>query len=173
MATTIRLTRMGKKKRPFYRLVVLDSRKRRDGAYLANLGYYNPFQEPHQIKLHDEEIIAWLQKGAQVSGTARALLRAQGVLYKHSLVKQGLASEEIESRMEEWREGADTRAARREQKRADENRRAAAVKAEAAAAVAAAEAAAGGEAVGDADTDAGETGNDAGEPADSEQKDES
>ena len=46
LATTIRLTRMGKKKRPFYRLVVLDSRTRRDGAYLANLGYYNPFVEP-------------------------------------------------------------------------------------------------------------------------------
>ena len=46
VATTIRLTRMGRKKRPFYRMVVLDSRKRRDGAYLANLGYYNPFTDP-------------------------------------------------------------------------------------------------------------------------------
>ena len=52
MATTIRLTRMGRKKRPFYRLVVLDSRKRRDGAYLANLGFYNPFTEPHEINIH-------------------------------------------------------------------------------------------------------------------------
>ena len=71
---------MGKKKRPFYRLVVLDSRKRRDGAYLANVGYYNPFVEPAEVKLHDEEIIAWLKKGATCSGTVRSLLRSQGVL---------------------------------------------------------------------------------------------
>ena len=64
---------MGRKKRPFYRLVVLDSRKRRDGAYLANLGYYNPFTEPHEINLHPDEIVAWLQKGATVSETARSL----------------------------------------------------------------------------------------------------
>ena len=57
LATTIRLTRMGKKKRPFYRLVVLDSRKRRDGAYLANLGYYNPFVEPLEVELHEDEVI--------------------------------------------------------------------------------------------------------------------
>ena len=81
---------MGRKKRPFYRLVVLDSRKRRDGAYLANLGFYNPFTEPHEVELHADEIIAWLSKGATVSETARSLLRSEGVLYKYSLVKQGL-----------------------------------------------------------------------------------
>ena len=86
---------MGKKKRPFYRLVVLDSRKRRDGAYLANLGYYNPFVEPFEINLHEDKIIAWLQKGATISETARSLLRSQGVLFKYSLVRQGLSEEEI------------------------------------------------------------------------------
>ena len=90
MATTIRLTRMGRKKRPFYRLVVLDSRKRRDGAYLANLGYYNPFTEPHEIEIHADEIIEWMGKGATVSETAKSLLRNEGVLYRFSLVKQGL-----------------------------------------------------------------------------------
>ena len=49
---------MGRKKRPFYRLVVLDSRKRRDGAYLANLGFYNPFCDPHEINIQSDEIIA-------------------------------------------------------------------------------------------------------------------
>ncbi|MCP4572583.1 MAG: 30S ribosomal protein S16 [bacterium] len=109
MATTIRLTRMGRKKRPFYRLVVLDSRKRRDGAYLANLGYYNPFTDPYEIDLHQDEILTWLAKGATVSETARSLLKAEGVLFKYSLVKQGLGETEVEQRMTEWRDAAVTR----------------------------------------------------------------
>ena len=117
MATTIRLTRMGKKKRPFYRLVVLDSRKRRDGAYLANLGYYNPFVEPYEVRLHADEIVAWLGKGATVSNTARSLLKREGVLYRFSLIRQGLTEDEIASRMEEWRDGAGKRIARQEEDR--------------------------------------------------------
>lgn len=109
MSTTIRLTRMGRKKRPFYRLVVLDSRKRRDGAYLANLGYYNPFCDPHEVELHQDEILAWLGKGATVSETARALLRAEGVLYKFSLIKDGVEESDIEARMGQWHERADKR----------------------------------------------------------------
>ena len=107
MSTTIRLTRMGRKKRPFYRLVVLDSRKRRDGAYLANLGYYNPFTEPHEINIQSDEIIEWLGKGATVSETARSLLRSQGVLYKYSLVKKGMDAAEIDARMNEWQATAE------------------------------------------------------------------
>ena len=117
MATTIRLTRMGKKKRPFYRLVVLDSRKRRDGAYLANLGYYNPFVEPHEVRLHADEIVAWLGKGATVSNTARSLLKREGVLYRFSLIRQGLSEDEIASRLEGWRDGAGKRIARKEEDR--------------------------------------------------------
>ncbi len=103
MATTIRLTRMGKKKRPFYRLVVMDNRKRRDGAYLANLGYYNPFVEPQEVQLHDDEIVSWLQKGAELSETARSLLKNEGILYRFSLVKAGLPAHEVAARMEAWR----------------------------------------------------------------------
>jgi small subunit ribosomal protein S16 len=112
LATTIRLTRMGKKKRPFYRLVVLDSRKRRDGAYLANLGYYNPFSEPHEVQLHTDEIIAWLRKGASLSETARSLLRAEGVLYRYALESQGVSAEEADRKMAEWRQGSEARRAR-------------------------------------------------------------
>ena len=107
MATTIRLTRMGRKKRPFYRLVVMDSRKRRDGAYLANLGFYNPFTDPHEINIHADEIIEWMSKGATVSETARSLLKNEGVLYKYSLLKQDLDATEIEARMNEWRTTAE------------------------------------------------------------------
>ena len=100
---------MGKKKRPFYRLVVLDSRKRRDGAYLANLGYYNPFVEPHEVDLHHEEILGWLEKGAEVRDTARSLLKREGILYQFSLIKQGLAAEDVAAKMEAWQPGRQAR----------------------------------------------------------------
>ena len=103
MATTIRLTRMGKKKRPFYRLVVLDSRVRRDGAYLANLGHYNPFVEPAEVKLHADEIVAWLGKGATVSDSARSLLKREGVLYRFSLVQA--RAERRGDRAPRWKPG--------------------------------------------------------------------
>jgi small subunit ribosomal protein S16 len=106
---------MGRKKRPFYRMIVLDNRKRRDGAYLANLGFYNPFCEPHEVKLHEDEIISWLSKGATVSETAKSLLRSEGVLYRYSLVRQGLAAADIETRMTEWRASAEAGQAQREQ----------------------------------------------------------
>ncbi len=112
LATTIRLTRMGKKKRPFYRLVVLDSRARRDGAYLANLGYYNPFVEPHEVDLRPDEIIDWLGKGAVLSDTARSLLRREGILYRYSLVKQGLSAEQVAEKLEAWRPAHEARLAR-------------------------------------------------------------
>jgi small subunit ribosomal protein S16 len=103
LATTIRLTRMGKKKRPFYRLVVLDSRTRRDGAYLANLGYYNPFVDPAEVDLRTAEILEWLEKGASLSDTARSLLKREGILYHYSLVQQGLPAAEIAAKLEAWR----------------------------------------------------------------------
>jgi len=103
VSTTIRLTRMGRRKRPFYRLVVTDSRNRRDGASLANLGYYNPFVEPLEVKLHEDEIIAWLRKGATVSGTARALMRREGILYRWELERRGLPAEEIAAKVAAWK----------------------------------------------------------------------
>lgn len=150
MSTTIRLTRMGRKKRPFYRLVVMDNRKRRDGAYLANLGYYNPFCDPFEVQLRDEEIISWLQKGARLSETARNLLQGEGVLYKYSLIREGLAAEDVAARVEQWRlQSAANRQVRQDAAAAKRTvaERAAAeaeakVKAEAAAAEAAAQAAA-------------------------------
>jgi len=150
LATTIRLTRMGKKKRPFYRLVVLDSRSRRDGAYLANLGYYNPFVEPHEVDLRADEIIDWLGKGAELSDTARSLLKREGVLYQYSLVKQGLSASEVAAKMDAWRPAhearlsraaADQETYRRQIAEAEQRRRDEAAKA--AAAEAAGEAAAG------------------------------
>jgi len=128
VSTTIRLTRMGRKKRPFYRLVAVDHRKRRDGAYLANLGYYNPFCEPADVKLHADEIITWLGRGATISDTARALLKGEGILYQFSLVKQGVEASEIEARLATWREGAEAGEAKRIQEKSARAAKAAAEK---------------------------------------------
>ena len=82
----LRLKRMGKIDTPFYRIVVLDSRKKRDGAYIESLGYYDPKTDPLTLKVDTDKAIQWLQKGAQPSDTVRSLLRKAGVLEKwHNL----------------------------------------------------------------------------------------
>lgn len=73
----IRLMRIGTKKRPFYRVVAVDERKKRTGSYLENLGTYNPLTEPKEIKLNQERIDAWVKQGAQLSyGFLRILGKA-------------------------------------------------------------------------------------------------
>lgn len=80
MAVKIRLTRMGAKKAPFYRIVVMDSRKARDGEYIDQIGYYNPVKEPAEIKLDVEKAKKWLGNGAQPTDTVRDILKNNGVL---------------------------------------------------------------------------------------------
>jgi len=80
MATTIRLTRMGTKKKPFYRVVVADSRFSRDGRYVEVLGTYDPNLNPPAIRLKQEKINYWLKKGANPSATVRSLLKKGGLL---------------------------------------------------------------------------------------------
>lgn len=65
--TVIRLTRMGRKKKPFYRIVVTDSRKRRDGSWIESIGYYNPMSEPEVIKFDTERLAYWKDVGAKLS----------------------------------------------------------------------------------------------------------
>lgn len=73
---------MGSKKRPFYRLVVADSRSPRDGRFIEEIGYYNPAVEPKILHINEERAIDWLKKGAQPSDTAKALLARVGVYEK-------------------------------------------------------------------------------------------
>lgn len=80
MAVKIRLTRMGDKKSPFYRVVVTDSRKARDGAYIEKLGTYNPLVTPAEINLDAERTKVWLNNGAQPTETARTILVRVGLL---------------------------------------------------------------------------------------------
>jgi small subunit ribosomal protein S16 len=80
MAVRIRLARHGKKKAPFYRLVVADSRSPRDGRFIELIGTYNPMTDPADVKVNEERARYWLSVGAVPSDTARALLRKSGVL---------------------------------------------------------------------------------------------
>lgn len=103
MATTIRLTRMGRKQAPFYRIVVCDSRTRRDGDYIESLGYYNPMPDAYQLEVDHNKTVDWLGKGAQPTDTARSLLRQEGVLYRWHLLKSGTAFEDVEAQVEQYR----------------------------------------------------------------------
>ncbi|MGL4722493.1 MAG: 30S ribosomal protein S16 [Desulfovibrionaceae bacterium] len=71
----IRLTRMGNKKRAFYRIVVMDSESRRDGKAIEHMGYYNPMENPAEIKINVEKIEEWLSKGALMTPTVASLLK--------------------------------------------------------------------------------------------------
>ncbi len=79
MAVKIRLTRKGKKKKPFYRIVAADTRMPRDGRYIELLGTYNPLVQPAVVNLEKERILEWLKTGAQVSDTVGDILRKAGI----------------------------------------------------------------------------------------------
>lgn len=80
MSVRIRLSRHGKKKAPFYRLLVTDSHSPRDGRFIEILGTYNPLTEPHELKVDAERAAYWLSKGASPSDTAKELLKKAGVI---------------------------------------------------------------------------------------------
>ena len=85
MAVKIRLARRGRRKQPFYHIIVADARSPRDGKFIEKIGSYNPMTKPATIELDRDQAFEWLQKGAQPTETARAILRFKGVLYKKHL----------------------------------------------------------------------------------------
>ena len=82
MAVKIRLTRMGAKKAPFYRIVVMDSRKARDGQYIEQVGYYDPTKEPAVVSIETDKALKWLACGAQPTDTVRDLFKKNGIIEK-------------------------------------------------------------------------------------------
>ena len=82
MAVKMRLTRMGDKKSPFYRIVVVDSRKARDGEYIEKVGHYNPTMQPEEIVIDEAKAKDWLSKGVQPTDTVKTLLIRQGIMEK-------------------------------------------------------------------------------------------
>ena len=89
MAVKLRLKRMGAKKRPFYRIVAADSRTKRDGRVIDEIGTYNPIVEPAEIKVNDEKAIQWLIDGATPTDTVKNLLSKAGVMKKFHEQKRG------------------------------------------------------------------------------------
>ena len=79
MAVVIRMKRSGAKKRPFYRIVVADSRRQRDGRFIEILGYYDPIAKPFAVKFDEEKVKGWLAQGAQPSEQAASLFRQAGI----------------------------------------------------------------------------------------------
>lgn len=106
MATKIRLARHGRKRRPFYHIVIADSRAPRDGKYIERIGSYNPNSNPAVIELDFDKAISWLQNGAQPTDTARAILSYKGVMMKKHLldgVRKGAFDEAAaEVKFEAW-----------------------------------------------------------------------
>ena len=106
MATRIRLQRHGKKGKPFFHLVAADSRAKRDGKFIEKLGTYNPTANPAVIDINFERTLSWVQTGAEMSDTARAILSYKGVLYKSHLIngvkKGALTMEQVEERFTLW-----------------------------------------------------------------------
>lgn len=76
----LRLTRMGSKKAPFYRIVAIDERKARDAQYLDNIGYYNPCANPAEVRVDAEKATKWLANGAQPTETVRSILKKEGII---------------------------------------------------------------------------------------------
>ena len=89
MAVKLRLTRMGAKKKPMYRIVATDSRKSRDGEYIELVGTYNPLTNPAEVKINEEVALKWLANGAEVTDTVRNLFSKQGIMKKHADSKKG------------------------------------------------------------------------------------
>ncbi len=82
MAVKMRLTRLGDKKSPIYRIVVVDSRKARDGEYIEKIGHYNPTAQPAQVTIDADKAKDWISKGVQPTETVKALLVQEGILEK-------------------------------------------------------------------------------------------
>ena len=93
---------MGRRNRPFYRIVAIDSRTRRDGPEIERLGWFDPLKIDVAVDLDEDRIIHWLQKGAQPSETVSNILSSVGLQYKMHLIREGKSEEEIASALTEW-----------------------------------------------------------------------
>ena len=103
MSVKIRLQRLGRKGRPFYRIVAIDSKKRRDGLEIERLGWYDPIiKDSLSMKLDEEKTRLWIDKGAIPSETVKALIKKSGLSYKWHLESLGLSSDNITKKMDEW-----------------------------------------------------------------------
>lgn len=103
MSVKLRLRRMGRSKRPLYGIVAADSRSRRDGRFIEDLGRYNPIPEPADITINEDRLMYWLRNGAEPSDTVRAILSSRGLLLRLHLERKGKEESEIEAEIAKWK----------------------------------------------------------------------
>jgi small subunit ribosomal protein S16 len=117
MAVKIRLQRKGRKKFPFYHIVIADSRSPRDGKFIENIGVYNPMTKPATIELDRDKAYDWMTKGAQPTETVRAILRFKGVLFRKHLMdgvtKGAHTEEQAMAKYNAWLEDKETKIRKR------------------------------------------------------------
>ena len=111
MSVKIRLQRLGRKKKPFYRIVAIDSKKRRDGLEIERLGWYDPVvKDDLSMKLNEERTKSWIEQGAIPSDTVKSLMKKSGLSYKWHLQSLGLSDDDIVKKMDEWERAQEQRA---------------------------------------------------------------
>jgi len=99
----IRLQRHGRKRLPYYHIVVADSRARRDGRIIEDLGRYSPTEQPVMVKLDTARVVHWINKGAQPTDTVRSILKKEGIMLRMHLLRWGKTEEEIETAVAEFK----------------------------------------------------------------------
>ena len=119
MATKIRLKRIGRRNRPFYRLIVIDSRKKRDGAAIEQVGWYNPIADENSYDIKGDRILHWLGEGAIPSDAVKKIMRQEGLSLRWHLMQQGVDEKEIEKEMKKWELNRENVLADREAKKAE------------------------------------------------------
>ena len=102
MAVKIRLLRMGRKKKPFFRIVAIDTKSRRDGRYLDKVGYYDPLTRPATVKIDKEKILEWLKKGAVPSDTVFNLLQKEGITLEWHLIRNNVNDQARNIEIQKW-----------------------------------------------------------------------
>jgi len=93
---------MGRKKRPFYRIVAADSRAPRDGRFIESIGTYDPLTKPHTVDVREDRVFYWLENGAQPTQTVRSLLRQKGLWLKWDMKKHGADEAKIAEEFAKW-----------------------------------------------------------------------
>ena len=108
---------MGRKKSPFYRIVAIDSSKRRSGREIERLGWFNPVSSNHDCNIKEDLVIKWLKDGAIPSESVGSLFKRTGLSYKWHLITQGKSDSEIEKLLEEWQKNEESRNQRKKDKK--------------------------------------------------------
>jgi len=102
VSVKIRLTRMGRRNRPFYRVVVADSRSRRDGRFIEQIGTYDPIKENNNFSVQEDRVFHWLKVGAQPSDTVKRMLSKEGIMLKWHLENSNISEDQKKIELQKW-----------------------------------------------------------------------